>query len=56
MYGTARETTDDGEIRSMHYACRITRERTSNTNTLIIFNTYLFSTEKLVMRTSSNIR
>jgi len=51
----AIEATDDGKIRRMRFAFRITRERTPNTNTLIILYTYCFSTEKLLTRTYLNI-
>jgi hypothetical protein len=48
--GTARQATDDKIIRRMRFACRITKA----TDTLLIFNTYCFSTATMVTRKRLN--
>jgi len=50
-YGKARQGTDDNLTRHMCFACWITKA----TNTLRIFNTYCFTTAKMVTQQRLNI-
>jgi hypothetical protein len=50
-YGTARQATDDNIIRCVRFACWIIKA----TDTVIMYNTYCFSTETMVTRTRLNV-
>ena len=51
-HGAARQTTDDNIMRRMRSACRITK---AIAHTLIIYNTFCFSTTTMVTRTRMNV-
>jgi hypothetical protein len=54
-YRRTTQATDNNITRRMLFACRITRARVPNADTLIICNTYCFSTATTFMRTHRKV-